>query len=326
MQIRIGKGGMRMGTIVNEKLAGLDLESIKYFAIAADLNNIRSAAEILGVSQSTVSRRIQSLETAVGASLLIRRPEGVWATDVGKRVLAAAEALDTVSRRVAAISESLSRETTLTIGASDGIGGYWLPILLAEFPHDHPGITIKVRCRDVTHRNPVHMADADVEVTYYPPTDPDACILGKGTLPMRMTSSPAYIRKYGVPKDLGETAGHRACALDAYFERGLGNGDWNAYAGILAEHGDVSYRVNSAIALGFAIRSGWGIGVQPAMVETTEPGMVLLPEEVYSSEVSFWLVVHKDLKDNPAPRLLSAWIKNRMIRSFSGGKAFFEPR
>lgn len=312
-----------MGNV--EKLGGLDLESVKYFVIAAKLKNVRAASEALGVSQSTVSRRIQSLETALGARLLVRRPEGVWATDVGRRVLDAAHELDTVSKRVAAISDGLARDAVLTVSASDGIGGYWLPVLLAAFPHDHPGITVKVQCRDVTQRNPVHVAEADVEVTYYPPTDPDTCVLGKGTLPMRMFTSPAYIQKYGMPDSLAETANHRACALDAYFEQGLGNGDWNAYAEILASHRNVAYRVNSAIALGFAIRSGWGVGVQPAMVVSTEPGMVMLPEEIYRSDVVFWLVVHKDLKDNPAPRLLAGWIKDRMIRSFSGGKAFFEP-
>jgi len=323
MLICIRMGQERMGNM--EGFAGLDLESVRYFVIAAKLKNVRAASEALGVSQSTVSRRIQSLETGMGARLLIRRPEGVSMTDVGRRVLAAAHDLDTVSKRVASISDGLARDAVLTVSASDGIGGYWLPILLAEFPHDHPGITVKVQCRDVTRLNPVHVAEADVEVTYYPPTDPDTCVLGKGTLPMRMFSSPGYVRRYGMPHTLEETALHRACALDAYFERGLGNGDWDAYADVLATHKDVAFRVNSAISLGFAIRSGWGVGVQPAMVEATEPGMFMLPEDIYRSDVVFWLVVHKDLKDNPAPRLLAAWIKDRMIRSFSGGKATFEP-
>lgn len=304
---------------------GLDLESVRYLAIAVGLKNISAAADALGVSQSTVSRRIQMLEGLIGGKLLIRKPEGVVPTDVGKRVLEAAKGLDTVSKRIMSISEGLARDTVLTVRASDGIGGYWLPLLLAGFPEDNPGLTVKVECRDVRPGNTVEVAEADVEVTYFPPTDPDTCVLGKGTLPMRMFGSPGYLGKHGIPKDLEETAEHRACVLDAYFSPGFGGGDWDRYASILSTHQKIAFRVNSAIALGFAIRSGWGLGVQPAMVEHTEPGMSILPEEVYVSTTKFWLVVHKDLKDNPAPRILANWIKRRMIRSFHGGKATFEP-
>lgn len=278
----------------------------------------------MGVSQSTVSRRIQGLEDSIGAKLFIRRYDGIVPTDVGRRILEASSELETVSRRLALISSGLNRDATIVISGSDGVVGYWLPILLSEFPAENPGISLRVQCKDVVRGSDVSSADTDVEITYFPPDEHDVFVLGKGSMPLRMFASQSYIERYGMPESLEEVADHRACIVDAFRTPGVGVGDWDRYAAILANHKHVAYEVNSALALGFAIRSGWGIGVQPALVADTEPGMVMLPEEVYLSSIVFWLVAHKDVKDNPAPRLLARWIKDRIIRSFKNGHAVFE--
>jgi DNA-binding transcriptional LysR family regulator len=300
----------------------IDIEALRVFCAAVRLGNLSDAADRLGVSQSTASRRVAMLEDALGTKLLQRNRDGVVPTEVGRKVAEAAEPIEQLIARVGTIGEGLRRNSTVLVSASDGLGGYWLPICMARFAEDHPEVCIQVACNVVTHVGNVGRAESDIDVVYYPPTDPDAVILGKGTLPMRMFASDGYIAAHGSPSTLEEVSGHRVCALEAYFEEGLGDGDWNRHAQILRSHERVAYRVNSSLALGFAIRSGWGIGIQPSLVELTERGMVMLPPEVYQSESRFWLVAHKDLKDNPAPRLVSDWIKSNIIGSLKGRATF----
>jgi len=297
---------------------GPDLESARIFAVVARLGNVRAAATHLGMSQSTVSRRITSMEDSFGAKLFVRSSEGVSLTDVGKSVMQITDALESTARRLKTVSESVKRETVVTISGSDGIGGYWIPICLAGFAEEHPGITVQVRCEDFGRSADMARAESDIDITYRLPTDGDSCVIGHGTMPLQLFASKVYAEQHGLPGSLEELLDHRVVALDAYFARGAGDGDWNAMADILARHPRVSYRVNSALALGFAIRSGWGIGAQPSMVEHTEHSMVPIPRSVYSSTLRFWLVMHRDTKDNPAPRAIAEWIKQRFIKSTSG--------
>jgi DNA-binding transcriptional LysR family regulator len=147
-------------------------------------------------------------------------------------------------------------------------------------------------------------------------------ILGKATMEGRMFASAKYVEEFGKPTTMDELLNHPACIMDHFLNPNLGGGDWTRYANLLADHKNISWQCDSALGLGFAIRSGWGLGSQPSLVELTEPGMVMLEPEVYSVKMQFWLVAHKDIKDNPAPRILANWIKERMIPSFMGRAQF----
>lgn len=299
-----------------------DLESARFFMAAIRHGSLRSAADELGINQSTLTRRIQSFEEAVGAKLLIRSADGIVASDVGRRVIEACGDLDGVTARLNLISAGLNRGATVTFSASDGISGYWLPIILNKFPKENPGITVQTRTRGVGKSIDLGHAHADIDVTYVEPTNPDVVILGKATMEGRMFASAKYVEEFGKPATMDDLLNHPACIMDHFLNPNLGVGDWTRYANLLADHKNISWQCDSALGLGFAIRSGWGLGSQPSLVELTEPGMVMLDPEVYSVKMQFWLVAHKDIKDNPAPRILANWIKERMIPSFMGRAQF----
>ncbi|MHC1550728.1 LysR family transcriptional regulator [Phyllobacterium sp. K27] len=64
----------------------LDLRYLKYAILVAEHGSFRRAAEILGLSQSTVSRRVQLLERRLGAPLFDRDKSGARLTPVGARL------------------------------------------------------------------------------------------------------------------------------------------------------------------------------------------------------------------------------------------------
>ncbi|TIU83578.1 MAG: LysR family transcriptional regulator, partial [Mesorhizobium sp.] len=83
-----------------------DLRYLRYAILAAEHGSFRRAAEILSVSQSTVSRRIQILERRVGILLFDRHRSGARATMAGERFLREAavgakhlnQAVDTIAQ------------------------------------------------------------------------------------------------------------------------------------------------------------------------------------------------------------------------------------
>ncbi|MCX5494395.1 LysR family transcriptional regulator [Kaistia dalseonensis] len=59
-----------------------------YLVAASDHGSFRKAAIALQVRESAISRRIRDIEDQIGASLFLRRPDGVSLTLAGQRYLA----------------------------------------------------------------------------------------------------------------------------------------------------------------------------------------------------------------------------------------------
>ncbi|MBN8998426.1 MAG: LysR family transcriptional regulator [Rhizobiales bacterium] len=68
-------------------LLDLDLKHLRYLIAAADHGSFRKAAAVLQVQESAISRRIRDIEDRIGASLFLRRPDGVSLTLAGQRFL-----------------------------------------------------------------------------------------------------------------------------------------------------------------------------------------------------------------------------------------------
>src|SRR5690625_3319578 len=113
-------------------------------AVAREDGHMTEAAAALGVPQSTVSRRIRSLEDAVGVPLLVRRGRRVALTPRAT-VLA-----DRLEEPLAAIDRALT-EASAETDAEHGTVRFGFPLTLGEDPvpgvvagfrHAHPGVEL----------------------------------------------------------------------------------------------------------------------------------------------------------------------------------------
>ncbi|WP_414121358.1 LysR family transcriptional regulator [Corynebacterium nuruki] len=103
-----------------------ELRHLRAFVAAAGCGTLTGAAEILHVSQPTLTRTLQQLERMVGVRLLVRSAHGVALTDDGTRALGPArDILD----RVDAFTAAVGGDRTLRLGFA------WLlpPVWFATF-------------------------------------------------------------------------------------------------------------------------------------------------------------------------------------------------
>jgi DNA-binding transcriptional LysR family regulator len=84
-----------------------DVRDLRAFALVCDLESVTAAADLMGESKATTSRRITRLETALGTALLRRSPRAVEPTDEGTSYRA----------RVAHVLELLGDANALAKGA-----------------------------------------------------------------------------------------------------------------------------------------------------------------------------------------------------------------
>jgi len=117
---------------------------LRVFRVVAHTLNFRKASEELLISQPAVTQQIKALETELGISLFDRSKGKVTLTASGT-VLAdyAGKLKALVDEAVQAIAEvSGTRTDELRVGASQTIGQYLLPNLLAGFRRNFPQVSL----------------------------------------------------------------------------------------------------------------------------------------------------------------------------------------
>jgi DNA-binding transcriptional LysR family regulator len=125
----------------------MDVDQLRAFVAVARARRFTRAARTLGTTQPSLSRRVQQLERAVEAKLVVRTPAGVVLTSAGERFLPHAErALASVDAGRTAIEE-LSGEPrgAVALGSQPTISAYVLPAVLARFVAHHPDVVLRLR-------------------------------------------------------------------------------------------------------------------------------------------------------------------------------------
>jgi DNA-binding transcriptional LysR family regulator len=125
----------------------VDLTLARSFIAVVDAGTISDAAQQLVISQSALSRRLQQLESGLGAELLVRGRHGVELTDAGADVLAESrhlvERYDLMRRRLGE-RQSLERGT-VRVGGGATVTSFLLPERIASFQAAHPGVRFQVK-------------------------------------------------------------------------------------------------------------------------------------------------------------------------------------
>ena len=124
----------------------MDMRALKCFVWTAELGNITRASAELGIVQSALSRKIQSLERELGSTLLTRLPRGIQLTPAGRQFLDRARRI--LREMEFAKEEQKDRpqsvEGSVTLGLSPTLAPILAPACIEQIGADFPGIRIKV--------------------------------------------------------------------------------------------------------------------------------------------------------------------------------------
>lgn len=138
------------------------LESLSALLAAADQGSLSAAAEILGVTHGSISRRIATLETWLGAPVFDRHGRGVRLTPAGRRFLTDAR------RAVEILSESAQPwrqprgRPTVRLSAVPSVARLWLLPRLKQLERTD------LRVEVMTEHRPADLGarEADIAIRY----------------------------------------------------------------------------------------------------------------------------------------------------------------
>jgi DNA-binding transcriptional LysR family regulator len=122
----------------------LDLRFLRYAIVAAEQGSFRRAALALGVSQASVSRRVDLLEHRLGFNLFGRSPTGVVLTPAGERFISeAGRGLIHFDRAVQlAVSTNDGEVGTVHVAILASLNSGYLRDVLLRFRAKHPKIGV----------------------------------------------------------------------------------------------------------------------------------------------------------------------------------------
>ena len=113
---------------------------LRAFEAVARHLNFRLASEELALTQSAVSRQIQSLEEDVGVSLFYRHTRAVELTGAGTQLLrAVVPSLERIDSAVRMIRQSVGRKS-VAISTWASFASMWLIPRLEAFQNEYPDI------------------------------------------------------------------------------------------------------------------------------------------------------------------------------------------
>lgn len=120
----------------------MELRVLKYFLTVADEGNFTRAADVLHVTQPTLSRQMMELESEMGTTLLIRGKRSVTLTEEGFLFKQQAETIVELADK---LEHTFTDQKdvicgTIQIGATEAVGGRTLAERMKEFREKYPGV------------------------------------------------------------------------------------------------------------------------------------------------------------------------------------------
>src|SRR5215211_3281314 len=146
----------------------LDVRRMRVLREVALRGSFSAAAEALSFTQSAVSQQIAALEREAGAVLVERNARGVRLTDAGEAVVRHAEGILAKLAEAEAELEAIAglRGGRVRMAAFESVAGTIMPIAIARFAEQHPGVELSMALMDQEDSLPALRAgDIDLAIT-----------------------------------------------------------------------------------------------------------------------------------------------------------------
>lgn len=267
-------------------------DDLKFVLAIASAGNVTRAAKRLGVTHSTVSRRLSALEESMATRLFERLPEGFVPTAAGEQAVAAARRVEaevlTLDTRITAQDTEL--EGPLRITAAQLLFQVQLAEIMQQFSERHPRIELQMIAAN--EKLSLHRREADIAVRV---TDnPGETLFGRLATGQNRCyyMSRNFARKYRETMETGHASIPLPCVTFKWWGQGVPKEIRTRYTSAF-----ISLVADDMIALLAAVKAGIGVGRLPCFLGDPDPDLVRIPGMEPSRYLDIWVLTHPDLKN-----------------------------
>lgn len=262
-------------------------DDVRFFLLLAREGSVNRAGKALGVSHTTVARRIYAFEKQLGTRLFDRTHEGYALTQAGEDMLLTAGKMEqsalSIDREMFGWDGDLTGPLTLT-SPYNLVDALVVP-KLHLFHKQYPKIDLKL----LSTTSLLSLDNREADLALRISVDPPDHLVGRRLYPLTLGiyGTPKYIKTMGkTPKVIVYT--------------GVSNTpDW------VSEHfpnADVVLRTDSMTSAQAATRSGLGLAVIPCFHADTDKSLRRLRLETDAVRWGIWILSHAEMRTSARVR------------------------
>lgn len=269
----------------------MDWDDLRYFVELVRAGTLSGAAHRLGVTHTTISRRLQRLEQRIGEPVFSRSSQGYALTARGQTLWTEAQRVEVAFMRIGEqLPESpATLSGTVRIGCTEAFGSKVIAPLLAALSDRYPALHIDL----IVQPRPILLAknEADIVITIDRPERGPYTIMRLTDYSLHFYASPGYLAKAGPVTRLEDLESHR---MISYVGEHSPARDLPMVPQF-GVHGAVSLRSTSIAAQAEMVKSGAGIAVLPDFLVGEDDKLVQVLHEIGFFR-SFWIIVPTALR------------------------------
>ena len=282
----------------------IDWDHLHFFLVLARAKTLTNAARIIGVEHSTVARRIQALELALGTQLFRREATGYELTLEGLALVPRIEQMEQAYLQIEKPHNPL--EGRVRIGAPEGFGTAFLTGLLVEFSRHCPSITIDLipvpKMVKLSHR------EADIVISIDRPKSGPYIITRLTDYCLKIYGSKAYLAASPAIHSLEDLNQHR---FVNYIDDLVYSPELYCLERLPLQL-TANFRSSSILAQQLAVSAGAGLAILPKFLAEGKPELeqVLHPQIRFTH--TFWMLTLVDLQHEPRIKLVWDFLRKQV--------------
>jgi DNA-binding transcriptional LysR family regulator len=279
-------------------MQSLNWDDLRYFLALARERRVSAAGRALGVKHTTVARRVEALESHLGARLFDQTPQGYALTQAGENLIDHALAIEeralAVNREIAGMDAQL--EGPLRLTAPHGA----LPILVVPYLHRLLDAYPKIQIDLIGTTGLLDLAARQADIALRMTAAPPDYLVGRKVLPMRhgIYASTGYLRK----------ARRRQSVV-------LFSGDEPSPPWVAQHFPDaqIDMRADDAGVVLSAVRAHRGLARLPCFIADHQPDLRRIDLELTPSPWGVWVLSHVDLRDTARVRVCREFLVDILL-------------
>ncbi|MBH00773.1 MAG: LysR family transcriptional regulator [Candidatus Pelagibacter sp.] len=253
----------------------MDWDKLKIFHAVAEAGSFTSATIILNLSQSAISRQIQSLEEDLKVKLFERHARGLTLTENGEYVYKTAhEVISKLKEVETTLSDKKDKPSgKLVVTTVMSFGTTWLTPRIQEFMDLNPEIEVEL----VFDNKELDLSTRQADIGIFMRRPKQLNYIQKKLIDINyhIYGSPKYLEKYGYPKNINDLNKHKFISFGKGAPSPVYNPDWPLKLGMKDnKKRKTCMRVNSIYGLLLAVQSGVGLAALPDYITVKQPNIV----------------------------------------------------
>jgi len=276
----------------------MDWDKLKIFHVVAEAGNFTKATYVLNLSQSAISRQIQSLEQELKTQLFERHARGLSLTENGEYLFKTAREviakLKDVESTLMDKKDKPSGKLTVTTVVS--FGTTWLTPRIQEFMKLNPEMEIELIFDD--KELDLSTRQADIGIWMRRPKQLNHIQKKLIDIHYHIYGSTKYLEQYGHPKTVSELNKHKFISYGKGAPSPVFNPDWALKLGVKNnKRRKPVMKVNSIYGLLLAVQSGVGLAALPDYITISVPNIVKVLPQNEGPKTEAYFVYPQSLKN-----------------------------